>query len=68
MRGASTGSDRLTGVLYVLYAFYAELSVVCGIKENGGKPERMENMEAKNLPNGRTLTMNDMLEIDWLIC
>jgi len=29
---------------------------VCGIKEKGGKQERMENMEAKNLPNGRTPT------------
>jgi len=31
--------------------------VVCGFKEKGGKQERMENIEAKNLPNGRTLTM-----------
>ena len=30
----------------------------CGIKEKGRKQERMENMEAKNLPNGRTLTTN----------
>ena len=29
----------------------------CGIKEKGGKQERMENIETKkNLPNGRTLT------------
>jgi len=28
---------------------YAEL-------EKGGKQERVENMKAKNLPNGRTLT------------
>ena len=34
---------------------YAEF-VVCGTKEKGGKQERVENMEAKNLPNGRTLT------------
>ena len=30
---------------------------ICGIKEKGGKQERMKNMEARNLPNGRTLTM-----------
>jgi len=30
--------------------------VVCGIKEKGRKQERVENMEAKNLPHGRTLT------------
>jgi len=34
----------------------SERSVVCGTKEKGGKQERMENMEAKNLPNGRTPT------------
>src|SRR6218665_436952 len=33
----------------------SESIVVCGTKEKGGKQERMENMEAKNLPNGRTL-------------
>jgi len=33
-----------------------ERIVVCGIKEKGRKQERVENMEAKNLPNGRTLT------------
>ena len=39
------------------YAKYvSERSVVCGIKEKGRKQERMENMEAKSLPNGRTLT------------
>jgi len=30
-------------------------SVACEIEEKDGKQERMENMEAKNLPNGRTL-------------
>src|SRR6218665_213907 len=30
--------------------------VICGTDEKGGKQERVENMEAKNLPNGRTLT------------
>jgi len=29
---------------------------VCAIKEKGGKYERMEKIEAKNLPKGRTLT------------
>jgi len=33
-----------------------ERIVVCGIKEKGRKQERVENMEAKTLPNGRTLT------------
>ena len=33
-----------------------ERIVLCGIKEKGGKQERVENKEAKNLPNGRTLT------------
>src|SRR6218665_93547 len=28
----------------------------CGTKEKGGKQERVETMEAKNLPHGRTLT------------
>ena len=31
-------------------------TVVGGIKEKGGKQEIMENMEAKNLPNGITLS------------
>ena len=30
--------------------------VVCGIKEKGGRQERVENMEANNLPDSRTLT------------
>src|SRR6218665_3565049 len=34
----------------------SERIVVCGTKEKGGKQERVENMEAKNLPHGRTLT------------
>jgi len=29
------------------------LYVVCGIKEKDGKHDRMDNMEAKNLPDGR---------------
>ena len=33
----------------------SERIVVCGTEEKGGKQERVENMEAKNLPNGRTL-------------
>ena len=35
-----------------------ERVVVYEIKDNGGKQERVENMEAKNLPNGTTLTMS----------
>src|SRR6218665_3940553 len=34
----------------------SERIVVCEIKEKGRKQERVENMEAKNLPHGRTLT------------
>ena len=34
----------------------SERIVICGTKEKGGKQERVENMEAKNLPSGRTLT------------
>ena len=34
----------------------SERIVMCGTKEKGGKQERVENMEAKNVPNGRTLT------------
>src|SRR6218665_995477 len=46
----------------------SERSVVCGIKEKDGKQERMENMEAKNLPNGRTLTMmNDEILQHWTL-
>ena len=40
-------------------------SVVCGIKQRGWKQERMEKFEAKNLPNGRTLTTNDELGTIW---
>jgi len=34
----------------------SERSIVRGIKDKGGKQERMENMEARNLPNARTIT------------
>src|SRR6218665_3837896 len=34
----------------------SERIVVCGTKEKGRKQKRVENMEAKNLPHGRTLT------------
>jgi len=33
----------------------------CGTEEKGGKQERVENMEAKNLPNGNTLTTTHLL-------
>jgi len=42
--------------LDMLNEFLKVLSVVCGIKEKGGKQERINNIEAKNLSNGRTLT------------
>ena len=34
----------------------SERIVVCGTKEKGRTQERVENMEAKNLPHSRTLT------------
>jgi len=34
----------------------SERIVICGTKEKGRKQERVENMEAKNLPHGRTIT------------
>ena len=34
----------------------SERIVVCGTKEKGRKQERVGNMEAKNMPHGRTLT------------
>ena len=39
-----------------------ERSVVCGIIEKDGKQERMEDIEAKNLANGRTLTTRRMVD------
>ena len=58
--GGDRGSDdskKTKGKQTVGYAKrVSERSVVCGIKEKGGKQERMENIEDKNLPNGRTLT------------
>ena len=42
----------------MLNGFLHERSVVCGMKEKGGKQERMEKLEAKNVqPNDRTLMM-----------
>ena len=59
-KGGDRGSDdrkKTKGKKTIGHAkWISERSVVCGIKEKGGKQERMENMEAKNLPNGRTLT------------
>ena len=54
------GSDdrkRTKGKEMIGYAEWVyERIIVCGFKEKGGKQERVENMEAKNLPNSRTLT------------
>jgi len=36
---------------------------VCRSKEKGGKQGRMKNMEAKNLPNGRTLTTKGRVDL-----
>jgi len=59
-KGGDRGSDdrkKTKGKKTIGYAkWVSEWSVVCGIKEKGGKQERMETMEAKNLPNGRKLT------------
>ena len=42
--------------LGMLNEFLKEASYsIRGIKDKGGKLERMENIEAKNLPNGRKL-------------
>ena len=43
--------------LGMLNEFLKESS--CGTKENGGKQERVENMEAKNLPNGNNNANNN---------
>ena len=39
-----------------LNEFLKGIVVICRINEKGGKQEREKNMNAKNLPNGRTLT------------
>ena len=59
------GSDdrkKTTGKEKIGYAErVSERIVVCGTKEKGRKQERVENMEAKNLPHGRTLTTTAQL-------
>ena len=51
-------------VLAIKTIWYAERVseriVVSGTKEKGGEQERVENMEAKNLPHGRTLTTSNL--------
>src|SRR6218665_128598 len=58
--GGDRGSDdrkKTKGKETIGYAERVpERIVVCGTKEKGRKQERVENMEAKNLPYGRTLT------------
>src|SRR6218665_1210965 len=58
--GGDRGSDdgkKTKGKETIGYAErVSERFVACGTKEKGGKQERVENMETKNLPNGRTLT------------
>src|SRR6218665_879785 len=58
--GGDRGSDdskKTKGKETIGYAKrVSERIVVCGTKEKGRKQERVENMEAKNLPHGRTLT------------
>jgi len=53
MIGKRPRGRKLLGILneFLKEASYAELP-----KEKGRKQERMDSMEAKNLPNGRTLT------------
>ena len=57
--GGDRGSDdrkKTKGKETIGYAErVSERIVVCGTKEKGRKQERVENMEAKNLPHGRTL-------------
>ena len=58
--GGDRGSDdgkKTKGKKTIGYAErVSERIVVCGTKEKGRKQERVENMEAKNLPHDRTLT------------
>src|SRR6218665_3206331 len=58
--GGDRGSDdrkKTKGKETIGYAErVSERIVVCGTKEKGRKQESVENMEAKNLPHGRTLT------------
>src|SRR6218665_2274375 len=58
--GGDRGSDdrkKTTGKETIGYAErVSERIVVCGTKKKGRKQERVENIEAKNLPHGRTLT------------
>jgi len=59
-KGGDRGSDdrketkRKKTIGYAKWV--SERSVVCGIKEKGGKTEKNGKHGAKNLPNGRTLT------------
>jgi len=58
--GGDRGSDdrkKTRGEETIGYAErVSERIVICGTKNKGGKQELVENMEAKNLPNGRPLT------------
>ena|SRR6218665_834459 len=58
--GGDRGSDdrkKTKGKETIGYAVrVSERIVLCGTKKKGRKQERVENMEAKNLPHGRTLT------------
>jgi len=56
----ANGGDKTKGENDWVYAkWVSERSVVCGIKEKGITQERMENMEAKNLPKWRNTNGDD---------
>src|SRR6218665_2245819 len=66
--GGDRGSDdrkKTKGKETIGYAerVTERIVVVCGTKEKGRKQERVENMEAKNLPHGRTLTTTPVIII-----
>jgi len=52
----NTGRKATGNHLSTLPKTMARQNIKINAKEKGRKQERMENMEVKNLPNGRTLT------------
>ena len=59
MEGRMLGKDQGEETTGYAKSWVSERSLVCGIKEKGGKQERKENIlnadGRKKLPNGRTL-------------
>jgi len=50
-------------IIIIIIIMRNERIVVCGITEKGGKQEREDNIEAKNLPNDRTLMTTTRLPL-----